>query len=332
MKVLFIGGTGNISASCSRLALQRGIDLYILNRGKRPLELDGAQSIVCDISDEAEAEERLKGMAFDVVANFIAFTPADVERDIRLFKGKTRQYIFISSASVYQKPLLHPFVTESTPLKNPYWAYSRDKIACEELLVEAYRKGDFPAVIVRPSLTYDTVWPVAIGAWEDYTLIDRLRKGQKIIVHGDGTSLWTVTHSIDFAKGFVGLLGNYTTLGDSFHITSDEVLSWNQIYEIIADAVGVEADMVHIPSAFIAKMVDWMEGNLLGDKAQSTIFDNSKIKRFVPDFKATIPFHVGVRKTLAWFESKPERMRVDDYTNEMMDGIIAKYESVYNTL
>lgn len=332
MKILFIGGTGNISAACCRLALARGMDVYVLNRGQRDVEIEGAQSIVADIQDEAAVEAALRGHEFDVVANFIAFQLADVERDLRLFKGKARQYFFISSASAYQKPLNSPVVTESTPLKNPFWEYSRDKIACEDRLVRAYREEDFPAIIVRPSLTYDTVWPVAIGAWDDYTLIDRLKKGKKIIVHGDGTSLWTVTHSEDFAKGFVGLFGHTQAVGEAFHITSDEVLTWNQIYQTIADAVGVEAKMVHIPSAFIARMVDWQLGNLLGDKAISAIFDNSKIKRYVPDYCATIPFHEGARRTLAWFEAKPERMKVVDYTNTMMDAIIAKYESVFENL
>ena len=332
MKVLFIGGTGNISASCVRLAVRKGIEVYVLNRGNRALELDGARSIVCDIKDEEEAARQLSGIKFDAVANFVAFTAEDVERDARLFSSIAKQYFFISSASAYQKPLLNPIITESTPLRNPYWDYSRDKIACEETLMKFYRQEGFPGVIIRPSLTYNTVWPVAIGSWDDYTLVDRMKRGKKIIVHGDGTSLWTVTHSEDFAKGFVGLIGNLNTVGEAFHITSDEVLTWNQIYQTIADVAGVSANLVHIPSRFIAKMEPWQEGNLLGDKAVSAIFDNSKIKRFVPDFQASISFREGAKRTLDWFEAKPERMRIVDETNKMMDTIIEKYESVYNTL
>jgi nucleoside-diphosphate-sugar epimerase len=326
MKVLFIGGTGNISTSVSRLAVEKGIDLVLLNRGQHRVEIPGAQHIIGDINQPEKVRETLRGWQFDAVVNWIAFTADDIERDIDLFEGKTKQYVFISSASAYQKPPLHPFITESTPLYNPFWEYSQNKIRCEERLEQAYRASDFPITIVRPSLTYDTHFPIAIGGWGCYTLADRLKKGRKIIVHGDGSSLWTVTHSQDLAKGFVGLLGHPQAIGHAFHITADEVLTWNQIYQTIAAALGVEAHTVHIPSDFIAEVNPALGAGLLGDKAWSVIFDNSKIKTFVPEYQATIPFHKGIRKTLAWFAADERRRRVDAAVNEQMDAILAAYE------
>ena len=231
MRVLFIGGTGNISTDVSQLALAQGIDLYHLNRGTTGLEIPGVHTLVADAHRPAEVDAALGTLTFDAVVNWIAYTVDDVEQDIARFGGKTSQYVFISSASVYQKPPAHPVITESTPLHNPYWQYARNKIACERRLDQAFRDDGFPSVIVRPSLTYATVFPVAIGGWKCYTLADRMLKGQPIIVHGDGASLWTVTDARDFAKGFVGLLGNPQTPGNAFHITSDEILTWNQIYE-----------------------------------------------------------------------------------------------------
>lgn len=326
MKVLFIGGTGNISTSVSKLCIEKGIDLYLLNRGIRENTIEKAKVIYGDINNFVQIKDALKDHQWDAVVNWIAFNEKDVERDIELFRNKTKQYIFISSASAYQKPPLSPFITESTPLKNPYWDYSRNKIACEERLNKAYREEDFPITIVRPSLTYDTVIPAAIGGWNEYTIIDRMKKGEKIIVHGDGTSLWVVTHAEDFAKGFVGLLGNIHAIGNAFHITTDEVLTWNQIYEIIADAAGIEPNIIHIPSDFIVAHENSLMGSLLGDKSYSVIFDNSKIKKYVPDFKATISFKEGIERTLKWFEEKPERKLIRKETNEMMDRIIQLYE------
>lgn len=329
MNILFIGGTGNISASCVRLALSQGMDVSILTRGSRPAAdyLGEARIswIQADIKDPKAVKSALGSKRFDAVADFISFVPADVERNIALFQGIAGQYLFISSASAYQKPLIHPVITESTPLKNPFWQYSRDKIACEEVLNQAYRERNFPMTIVRPSLTYDTVWPVAIGGWNDFTLVDRIRRGGEIVVHGDGTSLWTVTHSEDFAKGFVGLLGNSNSIGHAFHITSDEILTWDQIYTTIAEAAGAAPKLVHIPSEFLGKIDAWQHDNLLGDKAHSALFDNSKIKRFVPGFAATIPFHVGARKTLAWFEAKKERQVIIPGVNESMDRYIREW-------
>jgi len=331
MKALFIGGTGNISTACSRICLEKGVELYLLNRGNRIRpELDGVVTITADINKPEKIKSVLKGHRFDVVVNFIAFTPDEIERDMKLFSGNCDQYIFISSASAYQKPPTHPIITESTPLSNPFWDYSRDKIACEDLLLKAYREEDFPVTIVRPSHTYESVIPAAIGSWEDFTLIDRMRNGKKIIIHGDGTSLWVMTHSTDFARGFVGLMGNQRSIGHSFHITSDEVLSWNQIYEVMSEAAGVELNAVHMASDFICNEADklgqsWMRGNLLGDKANSALFDNSKIKDFVPGFVATIPFREGIKKTVEWFDADPSRIRIDEETNKLMDHLLQTY-------
>jgi nucleoside-diphosphate-sugar epimerase len=337
MKALFIGGTGNISTAVSRLAVARGVELTLLNRGQRKVEIEGADSLVVDINDEAATAKALKGRTFDVVVNWIAFAEADVERDIRLFADKAGQYIFISSASAYQKPLAHPVVTEDTPLCNPYWDYSRAKIACEERLLREVREQGFPATIVRPSLTYDTVIPVAIGGWDDYGFIARMKAGKPVIVHGDGTSLWTVTHSEDFAKGFVGLMGHQQVIGHAFHITSDEILTWDQIYQAVAAAAGVEAHLVHVPSDFIVKVAKtcgwgWMEGNLLGDKAVSAIMDNSKIKRFVPGFQATIPFQQGIRRTIEWFEDDPARMTINDGNNQFIDRVLKAYDQGFQAI
>ncbi|HLN73283.1 MAG TPA: SDR family oxidoreductase [Prolixibacteraceae bacterium] len=325
MKILFIGGTGFISTAVSRMAVEKGIDLYLLNRGLRSIEIPGAHSIIADIHDGQSIRSALENMQFDVVVDWIAFTPQDIERDFSVFRGRTKQFIFISSASAYQKPPSHYVITESTPLYNPFWDYSQNKIACEDRLMQAYREEHFPITIVRPSLTYDMNFPIAIGGWGCYTLADRMKKGLPIIVHDDGSSLWVVTHSEDFAKGFIGLLGNKKAIGHAFHITSDEVLTWNQIYQTIAQGLGVEANMIHIPSEFIAGVDPQMTGRLLGDKTWSAVFDNSKIKSFVPGFQATIPFSEGIRRTLQWFDEDESRKRVDENVNKQMDRIIEVY-------
>lgn len=325
MKVLFIGGTGFISTAVSRMAVEKGVELYLLNRGLRSIEILGAHSIVADIHDPKSMRSAIKHSQFDVVVDWIAYTPEDIERDLQLFRGRCRQFIFISSASAYQKPAQNYLITESTPLENPYWAYSRNKIACEKRLMQAYREEDFPVTIVRPSLTYDMNFPIAIGGWGCYTLADRMKKGLPIIVHGDGTSLWVVTHSEDFAKGFLGLLGNEKAIGEAVHITSDEVLTWNQIYETIAHGLGVEAKLVHIPSDFIVKIAPEKTGSLFGDKMWSAVFDNSKIKSLVPGFQATIPFREGIKRTLQWFAADARRQRVDEAVNREMDRIIEAY-------
>jgi nucleoside-diphosphate-sugar epimerase len=326
MKVLFIGGTGFISAAVSRLAVAQGIELYHLNRGQRGAAIAGVRTLTADIHQPGQAERALGDLRFDVVVDWIAYTPADIERDLALFTGRCQQFIFISSASAYQKPPAHPIITESVPLHNPYWDYSRNKIACELRLLQAWRDDGFPVTLVRPSLTYDTNLPIAIGGWDSYTLIARLKAGRPIIVHGDGSSLWVVTHAEDFARGFVGLLGHDQAIGQAFHITSDEVLTWNQIYATIASAAGVTANMVHIASDFIAQVAPDLGDGLLGDKAWSVIFDNSKIKTYVPGFQATIPFRTGIRRTLAWFEADPARCRIDHHIDAEMDRILAAYQ------
>lgn len=327
MKVLFIGGTGTISSACSPLAVERGIDLYLLNRGQsaKPTP-DGATVLTGDIHDKASVEAALGDHTFDAVVNWIAFTPDQVERDIELFRGRTGQYIFISSASAYQTPPVNQPVTESTLLANPHWQYSRNKIACEEVLVRAYRDEGFPMTIVRPSHTYDRT---SLPFQGRYTVVDRMRKGKPVIVHGDGSSIWVMTHHKDFAKGFVGLLGNNRAIGEAFHITSDELLTWNQIHEIVANAAGTTADIVHIPSDVIAAYDENWGAGLLGDKTHSMIFDNSKIKRTVPDFAATTTWAQGTQEIMAWFDADPARQVVDERLDALMDQILAAWENVW---
>jgi nucleoside-diphosphate-sugar epimerase len=331
MKILFIGGTGNISGACTRLAIASGFDVYHLNRGNRRTDLPAqVTTFHADMNHPMQVRELLGGKNFDVVADFIAYTPSDIDRDFDLFSGNVGQYIFISSASAYQKPLANPVITESTPLKNPFWAYSRDKIACEERLNHLYREDRFPVTIIRPSHTYETVIPVAIGSWDDFTIVDRMRNGKEVVVHGDGTSLWTLTHARDFARGFVGLLGHQQAIGESFHITSDELLTWDQIYQAVAEAAGTTARIVHVGSEFICRVAEsvgqeGMRGSLLGDKSVSAIFDNTKIKKFVPGFEASIPFKMGIRETIRWFEADPARMRIVEGNNRLIDTILEKY-------
>jgi nucleoside-diphosphate-sugar epimerase len=325
VKVLFIGGTGNISTVVSRAAVSRGIDLTLLNRGKTGVIIPGAGVIKADISDEERTAAALGDSKWDAVVNWIAYTEDDVKRDIRLFSGRTDQYIFISSASAYQKPVSHPVITESTPLANRWWEYSRNKIACENRCLKAYREKDFPITIVRPSYTYDTVIPVAMGGFREYTVVDRMLKGKKIIVHGDGTSIWVNTHAEDFAAGFLGLIGHQQAIGHAFHITSDELLTWDQIYRAVGHAAGVEPDIIHIPSDFICGLEPRWTGDLLGDKAHSVIFDNTKIKTFVPEYRAVIPFKQGIKRTLGWFREDPSRQTVSEETNAAMDRIIAAF-------
>lgn len=329
MKVLFIGGAGIISTAVSALAVQRRFDLTLFNRGQHnEFVPKGAKVIKGDVRDKEVMAGLLKDKKFDVVVDWLAFVPKDIEADIEIFKGKVKQYIFISTASAYQKPPAHWLIDESTPLANPYWKYSSDKIACEELLMVEYRSSGFPVTVVRPSFTYgDTMIPAAINSWtKPWTIVDRMRKGKKIVIHGDGTTLWTMTHNTDFAKGFVGLLGNVQALGHSFGITSDEVLTWRQIYKTIADAAGAELNAVYIPSDFIARIDPEYEGILLGDKSWCGVFDNSKIKRFVPDFIPTVLFAQGIKRTIEWFEAEPKRCAVDDEFNQFMDKLIAAYE------
>lgn len=325
MKVLFIGGTGTISTAVSKRLIGDGKDLYLLNRGLRPHGVAGATMLTANIEDPEQVRSVLNGLSFDVVVDWIAFTPDQIARDLKLFRDRVGQYIFISSASVYQKPPTTYLITESTPLHNPYWDYSRNKIACEEQLIDAYRNDGFPATIVRPSFTYDRNFPVAFGGPGGYTVADRIKRGRPIIVHGDGTSLWVMTHAEDFALGFAGLVGNQQAIGNAFHITSDEVLSWNQIYQTIGEALGVKPKLVHITSDFLVSQDPDLAGNMLGDKSWSVVFDNTKIKRFVPGFQAFIPFRDGVRRAAAWFDADAKRQVVDEATNEKTDRLIGAY-------
>jgi nucleoside-diphosphate-sugar epimerase len=326
LKVLFIGGTGEISAACSRRAVEQGIDLYVLNRGTtsiRPLPAD-VRFLEADVRDSSAVRTAIGGHEFDCVANFLAFDPDHVEADLESFAGRTGQYVFVSSASAYQKPVGRLPILESTPLRNPIWPYSQAKIACEELLVSAYREHGFPATIVRPSHTYDRTQVPCEGGW---TVIDRMRRGHEIVVHGDGTSLWTVTHSSDFAKGFVGLLGHPQAIGDSFHITSDEVLTWNQIHEILAAAAGTTARIVHVPSDAILSADERWGRSLLGDKAHSVIFDNTKLRSLVPDFTATTPFFRGAREIVDWYDADPARQRLDPEMNALIEQLAQRFRT-----
>ncbi|MDV6376285.1 SDR family oxidoreductase [Deinococcus arenicola] len=326
MNVLFIGGTGIISSACSELALAQGMTLYLLNRGESSRSVpDGAKVLRGDIRDPESIRKALGDLEFDVVVNWVAFTPEHIETDLELFQGRTRQYIFISSASAYQKPVGHLPITESTPLHNPFWQYSRNKIACEDRLIRAYREDDFPMTIVRPSHTYDRTLLPMDGGW---TVVNRMRRGKPVIVHGDGTSLWTLTHHRDFAVGFVGLLGRPEVIGDAVQITGDEWLTWNQIFELVGGAAGATPQLVHVSSEVIAAFApDWGAG-LLGDKSHSVIFDNTKLKRLVPEFRATIPYARGVREVLAWYDADPVRQVVDGELDRLMDQIIGQVQGV----
>lgn len=335
MKALFIGGTGTISTAITQLAPSCGIELYLLNRGNRMNRVPaGVKVIEADIQQEDMVREKLKDLEFDVVAEFIAFDVEALQRDVRLFTGKTKQYIFISSASAYQKPLASPYITESTPLHNPFWQYSRNKIACEEYLMKEYREHGFPITIVRPSHTYgDYEVPLAVhGKNGSYSVLNRMLQGKKVIVHGDGSSLWTMTHNSDFAKAFIGLMGNIHAIGEAFQITSDESLTWNQIYDIIGSALKVTPQIVHIPSETLAKAYPELVGGLLGDKTHTVIFDNSKVKRLVPDYRATIRFDQGVRRSLANVMTMKELQRPDPEFDEWTDRMIAAFELMESTL
>jgi nucleoside-diphosphate-sugar epimerase len=331
MKILFIGGTGLISSACSELAIVRGHELFILNRSrsrKHPLP-DGATLIPGDVHvDETRLASLLAAQHFDVVVDWIAYTVQDIERDIRLFQGNAGQFVFISSASAYQKPPGYYLITEETPLENPFWKYSQDKIACEKRLMQAYHNTGFPVTIIRPSLTYGPSQVPLIGAsWaHPYTVVDRMKRGQKVIIPGDGTSLWVLTWNGDFAKGLIGLFGNEKAIGEAFQITSDEVLSWNQIFLEVYQALGAEPNVIHIPSDLIVAHDPEQLGGLLGDKIHSAVFDNRKIKQLVPDFVCEVNWAEGLRRALAWFEAHPEFQTIDDAMNSRWDQVIAAFE------
>jgi nucleoside-diphosphate-sugar epimerase len=326
LRVLFIGGTGVISSACAREAVGGGhdVELFVLNRGQsagRALP-PGVTELRGDIREAESVRDALDGFDFDSVVDFVAFTAGHVRADLDLFRGRTGQYVFISTASAYQTPPSRLPVTESTPLRNPYWQYSRDKIACEDLLIAEYRDNGFPATIVRPSHTYDETKTVLSGGW---TSLARMLAGKPVIVHGDGTSLWTVTHNTDFARAFVPLLGHPRTLGEAFHITSDDVLTWDQIARALGAALGVKPRLVHVPSDVIAAHDPEWGAGLLGDKTHSMVFDNSKVKSVVPGWNAVVPFERGARETAAWYLADPARQVVDEKLDALMDRLAADF-------
>ncbi len=333
-KALFIGGTGTISTAITqRIASMPEWELYLINRGNRSRVIPpNVKLILADINDEEDVRLKLEGLQFDCVCDFIGFVPSQVERDYRLFKDITKQYMYISSASAYEKPVSNYIITEETPLVNPYWQYSRDKIACEAFLMEKYQNEGFPVTIIRPTYTYDErSVPLSVmgnsGSWQ---VLDRMLQGKQVIIHGDGTSLWTMTHNSDFAKGFTGLMANEKAIGQAIQITSDETLTWTQIYQCVADALGVELRPYYISSYFLADIAPEYDfkGGLLGDKACSVVFDNSKLKSLVPDFKPEVPFAQGIKRTVDYIHEHPQLKRPDPQFDAWCDNIIKKLESL----
>lgn len=331
MKILFIGGTGTISMAITKRLIEKGEEIYLLNRGNRSNELPAGVKLICaDISNEADVDEKLGDLVFDSVCDFIGFVPEQLERDYRLFKDRTRQFMYISSASAYHKPVKSYIINEGTTLANPYWEYSRNKIACEELLMKHYREDGFPVTIVRPSHTYDErSVPLGVhgnnGSWQ---VVKRMMEGKPVIIHGDGTSLWTMTHNSDFALGFCGLIGNPHAIGEAFQITTDETLTWNQIYQCIADALGVELKAYHVASEFLAAVSDYdLTGSLIGDKACSVVFDNSKLKKAVPEFRPQVHYEEGIRRTIENILATPELQKEDPEFDAWCDRVIDVLEN-----
>ncbi len=329
MQILFIGGTGLISTACAAATVAAGHDLWLMNRGlsKLPSAVPPERVLRADAADEQQVRSAVQGRNWDVVVDWVAYKPRQVEQDMRVF-GAAGQYIFISSASVYEKPPSHWVITESTPKVNPFWQYSRDKIACEDVLRRAWERSGFPATVVRPTLTYGpSQIPVAVGSWaKPYTIVDRMRRGARIIVPGDGTSIWTITHGTDFAKGLLGLFGQPGALGEDFHITSDEAPTWNQIYALVGAAAGVDPNILHVPTEAITASAPELEQGLWGDKSHSAVFDNSKLRSLVPGFKATVPFSEGIKETIAWFDEDPSRQGIDEAANRRWDKVAEVYE------
>ncbi len=327
MRILFIGGTGNLSYDSSLRAVALGHELYHLNRGKRAdRRIDGVVNLTADVGDEVAVREAIGKLEFDAVVDFIAFTTDQVERDLRLFRGRTGQYVFISSASAYRKPPVHHVITESTPLHNPHWRYSRDKIACERLLDAEWKERGFPVTIVRPSHTYSRGWVPTAWTSPDFTVAARMLAGKEVIVHGDGQSLWTLTHTRDFAVGLVGLLGNPAAVGEAVQITGDEALTWESIHRIVAACLGVEPAIVHVPSDFIAAVDPEMGQHFLGDKTYSALFDCSKLKRLVPEFRTTIPFQQGIRESIEWLLADPSRQTINAEIDAVIEKVLAAWK------
>jgi len=328
MKLLFIGGNGNISWNCTVQALKKGYEVWVLNRNsgsimRRELPKE-VHKLKADIGDKNSVKDAIKDLKFDAIADFICFTPEQAKQDLEIYRDICKHFIFISTASAYQKPLAAVPITESTPLKNPYWLYSRNKIECEELFFKEYREKDFPITVVRPSHTYDTIIPAAMGS-SGWTNSARMLAGKPIILHGDGTTLWTLTHAEDFAKAFVALLGNAAAIGHAFHITSDEWLTWRQISESVAEVLGApKPNFICVPSEKIAEKNPDLGAGLLGDKAWCGIFDNSKIKKFAPGWQARVPFREGIKRTISWFMENPERRKINSELDAFL-SIVSNY-------
>jgi nucleoside-diphosphate-sugar epimerase len=332
MRVLFLGGTGNISTACVEHALDRGHRVGVLNRGKTPSPFGARVEAIHGARDDAAALARAAEGRWDAVVDFLAYTPAQVQLAVDAFAGRTGQYVFIGTAAAYDKPNARLPITEDAPLANPFWEYARLKIACEESVRRAHRERGLPITIVRPSYTYGPTWiPSGFGG-QDYTVVDRMRRGRPVLCHGDGTALWVMTHASDFAVGLVGLLGHPGALSEAFHITSNEVLTWDAIYETIARAAGAEARLVHVPSALVAALVPDRGAGLLGDKAQSTFFDNEKVRRLVPEFQPKVSFAEGIARSIAWFDADPARRAVSPAATDNIERVLAAWGRAWEGL
>jgi nucleoside-diphosphate-sugar epimerase len=332
MRVLFLGGTGNISTACVEHALDRGHRVGVLNRGKSPSPFASRVEAIHGDRDDAAALAGAAHGRWDAVVDFLAYTPAQVDLAVDAFAGKTGQYVFIGTVATYDKPNARLPFTEDAPLANPFWEYARLKIACEERVKRAGRERSLPVTIVRPSYTYGPTWiPSGFGG-QDYTVVDRMRRGLPVVCHGDGTALWGMTHSSDFAVGLVGLLGRAEAIGEAFHVTTDEVLTWDAIYQTIARAAGVEVNLVHVPSALIAALVPDRGASLLGDKAHSSVFDNAKVRRLVPEFRPRVTFAEGIARSLAWFDADPARRSVSATANDNIDRVLAAWGRAWEGL
>ncbi|PKL08265.1 MAG: NAD-dependent dehydratase [Spirochaetae bacterium HGW-Spirochaetae-7] len=329
MRVLFLGGTGNISSECANEALEQGIELHVLSRGTRPSPR-GATAILADVADMAAVARAIGGMRFDAVVDFLCYEPESARRAVAIFSGLTGQYVFISTASAYEKPPRRHVIDEDTPLANPYWQYARDKIACERVFMEARNRSGFPVTIVRPSHTYGQTWIPTAFVSSDFTVAARMIAGREVVVPGDGQSLWTLTHARDFAVGLVGLLGRSESIGEAYTIAGDEVLTWDEIHDAVATALGISAGdgprLVHVPSEFIARVDPPMGERLLGDKAWSSVFDCAKVKRLVPEFRTTIPLSRGLAESVAWRRADPARMAADGIMDERIDRILGAWK------
>jgi len=327
VKILFIGGTGNISADCAALLHATGHEVIVLSRGRSAVPPE-YRALQADRKDADAMRAALRGAAPDVVLNFLGYELPEVQLDFELFRGAAAQYVFISSATVYAKPPPRLPITEETPLGNPWWDYAQKKIACEQWLLERWERDQFPVTIVRPSHTYSRIWiPNAVSS-SSYTFATRLEEGRPVYVHDDGQTPWTLTTSADFAVALAGLLGRPEAIGQAFHVTSDEALTWNQIYNEIAAALGADAPkIVPIPTDFICQIAPRFVGALKGDKAHPAVFDNTKIKRVVPGFNCRTSFRQGVRESVEWLRAHPEHQSRSAELEKVIDQVLAAWAS-----